>query len=94
MAAKKRGKYKKKRKELTEIRWCQNDRIYKLFSNFQKVIVKMTGFLELFRFRKIGFLDPRFISGFPDPVAISKKRKELLEIRWWQCDQIFKSFPD
>ena len=34
------------------------------------------------------------ISGFLDPVTIYQKRKELLEIRWWQNDRNFKSFSD
>ena len=32
-----------------------------------------------------------WIPGFPDSVAISRKQKELLEIRWWQNDWSFNS---
>ena len=70
-------------KEVPEIRWCQNDRIFEGFLDFPKNII--FGFLDFWIF---GFLD---FFGFQ---AISRQRKELPEIRWCQNDRIFEGFLD
>ena len=76
----------RQRKELPEIRWCQNDRIFEGFLDFPKNMkFWISGFLDFWIF---GFLD---FFGF---LAISQQRKELPEIRWCQNDRIFKGFLD
>ena len=74
----------RERKELLEIRGCQNDQIFQGFSNFPKDI-------EFLDFWMTGFLYFSIVLGY---LSVSSERKELLEIRGCQNDQICNGFSN
>jgi len=72
----------RERKELPENRWCQNDRIFEGFSDFQKQIDFLDFWISVFLYFWVFFVF----------LAIFWERKELREIRGCQNDRIFGAF--